>query len=283
MISIENLQKDYNQFKLECSLKVSPGQVSGLVGQNGAGKSTIFKALLGLISMTNGTIRIMGKDISNLSAEDKQRIGVVLNDSGFSGYLAIKDIVPILVHMYPFFEKETFLQQCNNFGLPLNKKIKDFSTGMKTKLKILIAVSHKASLLVLDEPTSGLDVVARDEVLNILREYMERDEKNTILISSHISTDLEGFCDNLYMIHDGRIVWEEDTDVLLSDYAILKLSQEQLNTIDKEYLIKMTKETFGYCCLTNQKQYYYENYPEIVVGKGSLDDFMFMMLKGENL
>ena len=112
---------------------------------------------------------------------------------------------------------------------------------------------------------------------------MERDENNTILISSHISTDLEGFCDNLYMIHDGKIVWEEDTDVLLSDYAILKISNEQFNAIDKSYLIKMKKESFGYCCLTNQKQYYYENYPKIIVEKGSLDDFMFMMIKGENL
>lgn len=283
MISIENLQKEYDQFRLECSLKVMPGQVTGLVGQNGAGKSTIFKALLGLILRKNGTIQIMGKDIDELSAEDKQKIGVVLNDSGFSGYLTIKDIVPILTHMYPLFEKEIFLQQCNSFGLPINKKIKDFSTGMKTKLKILIAVSHKASLLILDEPTSGLDVVARDELLTILREYMERDENNTILISSHISTDLEGFCDNLYMIHDGKIVWEEDTDVLLSDYAILKISNEQFNAIDKSYLIKMKKESFGYCCLTNQKQYYYENYPKIIVEKGSLDDFMFMMIKGENL
>lgn len=283
MISIENLQKEYDQFRLECSLKVMPGQVTGLVGQNGTGKSTIFKALLGLILRENGTIQIMGKDIDELSAEDKQKIGVVLNDSGFSGYLTIKDIVPILTHMYPLFEKEIFLQQCNSFGLPINKKIKDFSTGMKTKLKILIAVSHKASLLILDEPTSGLDVVARDELLTVLREYMERDENNTILISSHISTDLEGFCDNLYMIHDGKIVWEEDTDVLLSDYAILKISNEQFNAIDKSYLIKMKKESFGYCCLTNQKQYYYENYPKIIVEKGSLDDFMFMMIKGENL
>lgn len=283
MISIENLQKEYDQFRLECSLKVMPGQVTGLVGQNGTGKSTIFKALLGLILRENGTIQIMGKDIDELSAEDKQKIGVVLNDSGFSGYLTIKDIVPILTHMYPLFEKEIFLQQCNSFGLPINKKIKDFSTGMKTKLKILIAVSHKASLLILDEPTSGLDVVARDELLTILREYMERDENNTILISSHISTDLEGFCDNLYMIHDGKIVWEEDTDVLLSDYAILKISNEQFNAIDKSYLIKIKKESFGYCCLTNQKQYYYENYPKIIVEKGSLDDFMFMMIKGENL
>ena len=123
MISIENLQKEYDQFRLECSLKVMPGQVTGLVGQNGTGKSTIFKALLGLILRENGTIQIMGKDIDELSAEDKQKIGVVLNDSGFSGYLTIKDIVPILTHMYPLFEKEIFLQQCNSFGLPINKKI----------------------------------------------------------------------------------------------------------------------------------------------------------------
>ena len=132
---------------------------------------------------------------------------------------------------------------------------------MKGKLKILAAISHRADFLFLDEPTAGLDVTARDELLDILREYMEEKENRSILISSHISTDLEGLCDDLYMIQDGRIVLHEDTDVLLGDYALLKVTEEQYRTLEKRYLQKKMKQSYGYSCLTSQKQFYLENYP----------------------
>ena len=148
---------------------------------------------------------------------------------------------------------------------------------MKAKLKVLVALSHKAELLILDEPTVGLDVVARDEVLNMLREYMEENEESAILISSHISSDLESLCDDLYMIHDGKIILHEDTDVLLADYAVLKLSEEAYTKIDRQYLLKEKKETYGYRCLTNQKQFYLENYPDVVVENGRIDDLIVMM------
>lgn len=167
-----------------------------------------------------------------------------------------------------------------HFHLPMDKKIKDFSTGMKAKLKVLVAVSHHAKLLILDEPTAGLDVVARDELLDILREFMEEDEERAILISSHISADLETLCDDLYMIDNGKIVLHEDSDVLLSDYAILKLDKQQFDTIDKQYILRVKKEVYGYRCLTNQKRYYLENYPEMVIEKGTIDDVILMMVRG---
>ena len=167
-----------------------------------------------------------------------------------------------------------------HFHLPMDKKIKDFSTGMKAKLKVLVAVSHHAKLLILDEPTAGLDVVARDELLDILREFMEKDEERAILISSHISADLETLCDDLYMIDNGKIVLHEDSDVLLSDYAILKLDKQQFDTIDKQYILRVKKEVYGYRCLTNQKRYYLENYPEMVIEKGTIDDVILMMVRG---
>ena len=135
----------------------------------------------------------------------------------------------------------------------MDKKIKDFSTGMKAKLKVLAAISHKANVLILDEPTAGLDVVARDEVLDLLRNYMEMDETNCIFISSHISTDLEGLCDDLYMIHQGRIILHEDTDVLLDKYGILKVDEEQFKCLDSRYILKTMKESYGYRCLTGGK------------------------------
>ena len=145
----------------------------------------------------------------------------------------------------------------------------------------MIAISHGASFLILDEPTAGLDVIARDEILDLLREFMEQNENRSILISSHISSDLEGLCDDLYMIHDGKIILHEDTDVLLGDYALLKLDDTQYHTLDKQYLLRSKKESFGYSCLTDQKQYYIENYPNITIEKGTIDAVITMMIRGE--
>ena len=212
--------------------------------------------------------------------KDKEELGVVLSDSGFSGYLKIKDIIPILQNMYSKFDKSLFIEQVQKFQLPMNKQIKEFSTGMKAKLKVLVAISHNAKLLILDEPTAGLDVIARDELLEMLREFLEKDEERSILISSHISSDLESLCDDLYMIHDGKIILHEDTDVLLSDYALLKVDAEQYSKLDKQFILRSKKETYGYSCLTNQKQYYMENYPKIAIEKGTIDEVITMMIRG---
>ena len=165
-------------------MELRPGYVTGLIGQNGAGKSTTFKAVLGLIAIDGGTITILGKDIREFTAKDREKLGVVLSDSGFSGYLRIKDLIPILENLYEKFDKTFFVEQAERFRLPPDKQIKDFSTGMKAKLKLLAAISHDAKLLILDEPTAGLDVIARDELLELLREFMEQDEERSVLISS---------------------------------------------------------------------------------------------------
>ena len=279
MLKLKNVKKNYKNFTLDCTMEVQEGSVTGLIGKNGAGKSTTFKALLGLISTDGGEIEMFGKPVSQLKSKDKENIGVVLADSGFSGYLTIKDLIPVMDSLYSRFVKEDFVRKCEQFGLPLDKKIKDFSTGMKRKLQVLAALSHDAKLLVLDEPTAGLDVIARDELLEMLREYMEQGDRS-ILVSSHISSDLESFCDDIYMIDDGKIVLYEETDVLLSEYAILKVTAEQYQTLDKEYLLRHKKEEYGYSCLTNQKQFYLENYPDIVVEKGNVDE-LIMMIRGE--
>lgn len=132
----------------------------------------------------------------------------------------------------------------------------------------------------MDEPTAGLDVMARNEMLDMLRDYMEEDEERSILVSSHISTDLETLCDNIYMINEGNIILHEETDRLLSNYAILKVDEEQSKTLDPQYIIKMKKESYGYACLTDQKQFYLENYPKIVVEKGTIDQIITLMIQG---
>ena len=282
MIRLENAQKHYKEFDLNCSLEVRPGQITGLVGENGSGKSTTFKLILGLIRDDGGTIEVFGKPIQQMTQKDKENMGVVLSDSGFSGYVTVKDLLPVMSSLYSKFNKDFFLKNCEKYKIPLNKKIKEFSTGMKTKLKMLVAISHEADLLILDEPTAGVDVIVRDEFMQMLQEYMENGQRS-ILISSHISTDLENLCDDLYMIHDGRIIMHEDTDVLLSEYAVLKPSMEQYEKLDKQYLLKVKKESFGYRCLTNQRQYYAENYPDIVIEKGNIDEMILLMVRGENV
>ena len=281
MIRLDHLQKSYAGFQLDCTLEVRPGYVTGLIGRNGAGKSTTFKAILGLMRPDGGSGTVLGKPISELTAADRQQIGVVLADACFSGHLTITDIVPILAALFDHFDKDTFLRRVRDMGLPLKKKINQFSTGMTAKLKVLIATSHDAKLLILDEPTDRLDPLARDDLLDELRAFMEEDESHSILISSHISSDLENLCDDLYMIHDGHVIFHEDTDVLLSDYAVLKVTPEQYERLDRAHIQRIKKENYGYACLTNQKQYYHDNYPDVAIEHSGIDDVFALMIRGD--
>lgn len=281
MIKIDNLQKNYKDFSLDVSLEIPAGTVTGLIGRNGAGKSTTIKAILGLIKPDGGTLEVLGKDPKDFTSKDKEQLGVALSDSGFSMMLNLEDIVKILKSMYRSFDEKFFREQCKEQGLPFDKTLKDFSTGMKAKLRVLVAISHAAKLLILDEPTSGLDVLARNDILDMLRDYLAQDSERSILISSHISSDLEGLCDNVYMIHKGKIILREDTDAILGQYGILKVSEEEYAKLDKQYLKATKKESFGYACLTNEKQFYLDNYPNIVVENGNIDDMIMILLGGK--
>ncbi len=280
MLRLNRVRKEYKGFQLDCTLNVQEGCVTGLIGKNGAGKSTTFKAILGLVRTDGGSIEIFGKPVHKIGNQDKEDIGVVMSDAGFSGYLTIQDLLPMLKNLYRNFREEEFRRKCEKFRLPMNKKIKEFSTGMKRKLQVLAALTHEARLLILDEPTAGLDVIARDELLDMLRAYMEQ-EGRAILVSSHISSDLEGLCDDIYMIDDGKIVFYEETDVLLDSYGILKVTPEQFGRLEREHILRHKKEEFGYSCLTAQRQFYQENYPDIAVEKGDIDELIMMMIRGE--
>ncbi len=283
MLKIRDLKKKYPGFCLDCSLDVRPGMITGLVGPNGAGKTTLYKAALGLIRPDAGSVEIFGKDSFSLSPEERKRIGVVLSESGFCGYLRVGDTAKILEAFYPAFNKKRYLESCRQFGLELTKQIKDMSTGMKARLKLLTALSHGADLLILDEPTAGLDVLARDELLVMLREYMEEKEDRAVLISSHLSSDLEGLCDDLVFIDRGRVILREDTDAILSDYCVLKMSEEDLQLLDRSHVLKIVRGKYGCRVLTDQKRFYLENYPEIAAENGSIDDLVTMLVKGESI
>lgn len=280
MISVSDLTKNYGDFSLHITMDIPEGRITGLVGKNGAGKSTTIKAILGLMTPDGGSVKVFGKNARDLTPEDKQQIGVALPDSGFSNYLTVGDIAKILSRMYGEFEQSAFLEQCRKYALPENKIIQKFSTGMKAKLRVLIALSHKAKLLIMDEPTAGMDVEARNEILDIIRSYLTEREDRSVLITSHIATDLEGICDDIYLIHQGRILLHEDTDVILSDYAVLKVEESEYPKLDRSYILHCRKEAFGYRCLARQKRYYRENYPGMVVENCGIDDLILMMTGG---
>lgn len=281
MVEVDNLVKQYEDFSLNISLNIPGGVISGIIGKNGAGKSTLIKSILGLINPTSGNVKVFGKEVNKLTTTDKYDIGVAMAEAGFSMYLTVKDVAAILKKMYPSFQTDFFADKCKQLRIPMNKQIKEFSTGMKAKLRVLVAISHEAKLLILDEPTAGLDIEARNEILAMLREYMAKDDSRSIMISSHISSDLEGLCDDIYLIHDGRLLLHEEIDNIMSNYALVKVNKNDYETIDKTYFLATKQENFGYVCLTNQKRYYLENYPKVVVENGNIDELILMMTGGK--
>jgi len=280
MITMKNVRKTYGDFQMDLSMEIPGGQITGLVGKNGAGKSTAIKLILGLTEAESGEIAVLGKDIHQLSMAEKAQIGASLADSGFSTYLNIVDVQKILAKMYPDFDSAYFERGCRELRLPEKKRIREYSTGMKAKLRVLTALSHHAKLLIMDEPTAGLDVEARNYILDMLRAYMAEDEERSILITSHIASDLEQLCDDIYLIHDGKLMLHEDTDVILEQYGVLKVNEEQFAKLDPEYLLKTQKTSYGYACFTNHKDYYQENCPGIIVENGNIDELILMMTGG---
>ena len=280
MITMKNVRKTYGSFQMDLSMEIPSGQITGLVGKNGAGKSTAIKLILGLTEAESGEISVFGKDIHQLSMAEKAQIGASLADSGFSTYLNIVDVQKILSKMYPNFDSTYFERGCRELRLPEKKRIREYSTGMRAKLRVLTALSHHAKLLIVDEPTAGLDVEARNYILDMLRAYMAEDEERSILITSHIASDLEHLCDDIYLIHNGILMLHEDTDVILEQYGVLKVSEEQFANLDQEYLLKTQKTSYGYACFTNHKDFYQENCPGIAVENGSIDELILIMTGG---
>ena len=219
MLKLTNVKKHYQQFTLDCSLEVKSGKITGLIGQNGAGKSTTFKAILNLIQKDSGVIELFGKDVQKLDMKDKEKIGVVLSDSGFSGYLTIGDIVPVLSNLYKKFNKVKFLERCQQFGLPKDKKIKEFSTGMQAKLKVLVALSHDAQFLILDEPTAGLDPQGAKEMLNLFQKINQQGK--TVILVSHDMNQVLEYCDDVVVMNKGRVEKHVTVDELFRETEYL--------------------------------------------------------------
>ena len=204
LLSLKNLRKNYPGFSLDVSMEIEEGQITGLIGANGAGKSTTFKVILGLVHSDAGEIRLFNKDMEQISQKEKADIGATLSDSGFSNCLTVKQIVHILTETYEKFDREMFEKRCSLFSIPMDKKLKEFSTGMKAKLKVLTATSFDARLLVLDEPTAGLDPRGRDEVLDQVS-ALQRSRGITVILVSHSMEDVAKYVDRLIVMNQGEV------------------------------------------------------------------------------
>ena len=230
-IEIKNLTKKYNGFVLNnISLELPSGCIMGLIGENGAGKSTTIKAILDIIRPDSGEINVLGQ---KMSADLKNDIGVVLDEVGLPESINIKNVNTIMKKTFKNWDEKAFFNTIEKFSLPKDRAFKDFSKGMKMKLGIAIAMSHKAKLLILDEPTSGLDPLVRDELIDILNDFTREDE-HSILISSHIVSDLEKLCDYIAFIHKGKLMLHEEKDVLLEKYGFINTTADRLSELDPD-------------------------------------------------
>ena len=281
ILEIKNLSKKYKEFELkDINFSLPKGVIMGFVGENGAGKTTTIKSILNLIKKDSGEIKIFGSKLEDNEKEIKENIGVLLDDSFLSEYLSPVDLNKIMKNIYKNWDEKLYFKYLKEFKLPEKSRIKDFSSGMKTKVKIIVALSHHPKLLILDEPTSGLDPVARNEVLDIFQEFME-DEENSILVSSHITSDLERVADYITFINEGKIVFVKDKNELLNNFGIAKLTEKEFETIDKSDFVKFKKNKYEYDVLVENKANFNKKYNIEVMDKANIDDIMYIYIKGE--
>ena len=280
-IELQNVSKKYKDFELKnISFNVPQGCIVGLIGENGAGKTTTIKSILN-ITKSEGTVKIFGKDSKKNEKEIKEEIGVVLDDSFLSEYLTAKQVNSIMKDFYKTWNENKYINLLKQFNLPTDKLIKDFSSGMKMKLKIATAISHNPKLLILDEPTSGLDPVVRNEILDIFRKYIEEDETRSILLSSHITTDLEHISDYIIFIDRGKTILNVPTNELLENYGIIKCSKEEFAKISEDDYISYRKSKYQYEVLTSDKNKIKKKYNISSIDKPSIEDIMLFYIRGE--
>ena len=282
-IEVKNVTKHYNDFMLDSiSFKVPQGSIMGFVGENGAGKTTTIKAILDLIHIDDGSISILGHNSQSLPKELKAQIGVVFDGSNLHENMTVKNIALVMKNIYPNWDDVIFRDYYLKLNLPYNKIIKEFSRGMKMKLSIAIALSHHSKLLILDEATSGLDPMVRDEILDVYLEFIQ-DERNAILLSSHIISDIEKIADYVTFIHEGRIVFSQSKDNLIYQHGIIRCKKEDIASIDQSFIVGIRENSFGGEALIKNKELFLRRYHQYHVEKTSIEEIMLFISRGKEL
>ncbi len=290
-ISVKNLTKEYDGFLLDhVSFEIPAGTIVGFIGENGAGKSTTMKAMLGLMPIEDGEVTILGHDVKNGEQDGlyKEHIGVVFDECNLPADLYVKYVKKIMKNIYKTWDENKFEQYRKRFSLPENKKIKELSKGMKMKLSIAVALSHDSKVLILDEATSGLDPVVRNEILDIFREFIEK-EDHTVFLSSHITSDIEKVADYVMLIHKGKLLLTENKDDLLYRYCVVKCTKEQAKMIPDELVVGKEENHYGVSVLVSDKEKLKSSYfikeaedienSKVIIERASIEDMLLYLVR----
>ena len=278
-LTVSGLTKTYQDFVLDrVSFSVPSGSIVGLIGENGAGKSTTINAALGLIQKEAGHVSILGRE--GLDSGTKEEIGVVFDGSNYPEILSPRRLNAVMKNIYRSWDETAYFRLLKRFSLPPEKRIKQFSKGMKMKLAISVALSHHSKLLILDEATSGLDPVIRDDILDMLLDFVQ-DEDHSILVSSHITSDLEKIADYIVFIHEGRVVFSKPKDELMEQYGIIKCGAAQFDALEKTDVIAYRKMDYEWQVLVAGREKIQKKYPRAMVVPAAIDEIMLLYVKGE--
>ena len=274
-LELRSVAKKYKDFTLDnINITLPSGYIMGFIGENGAGKSTTIKLILGLIERSSGQITVLGSNEVANNKSLKEHIGVVMDECSFPENLNAREINNIMKSCYKTWSERTYSKYLNQFALPDKKAVKEYSRGMKMKLSIAVALSHDSRLLILDEATSGLDPIVRDEILDVFLEFIQ-DEGHSIFISSHIISDLEKICDYITFIHKGKLIFSETKDELLHKYTLIKCSEEEYKKIDKSAIVGARKNSFGVEALALKNKIGHN----IQTDSASIEDIMLYIVK----
>ena len=274
VIELKNVKKDYGDFVLDnISFSVPTGSVCGFIGQNGAGKTTTIQIILDAIKRDGGEVYVFGKNIDEGMAELKEDIGVVFDEMGFHDFLTPKQINTVMKNIYKNWDEAAFFGYLKRFSLPAKKECGKFSRGMRMKLQIATAMSHKAKLLIMDEPTSGLDPIVRNEIIQIFREFVI-DEEHSILLSSHITSDLEKIADEVVFIDAGKVILSGNKDEIIENHGILRCRKDDVGKISRSLIVDTDVSSMGAEILVNDKKAASKLYPEMVIDDAGLEQIM---------
>lgn len=281
ILQAENLSKAYKAFALDkVTFSLPKGSIMGFIGANGAGKTTTIKLILNMIKKDSGRVRILGCDHIEKEQQIKQQIGVVLDQNHFHDVLRPEDISSILKSIFTSWDAELFRKYLKRFGVPADKTVKELSRGTQTKLSLSAALAHRPKLLILDEATSGLDPVVRSEMLDIFLDVIQ-DEERSVLLSTHITSDLERVADYVTLIHDGKIVFSKTKDELKYGYGILKCGLKDFERIDKSAVAGFRKGRFGYDVLVSDRDNAGKKYRDCVIDAANIEDIMLFYARSE--
>lgn len=277
-VRIEGLCKSFGGFGLkDVDLEIPRGYIVGLIGENGAGKTTLIKCITGVNNIDAGRIALFDREDGTVNVGE---IGIVFDECHFFQQMDGSQIGRLMSSIFDSWDPSRYSELMSRFGIDPAKRIKDYSRGMRMKIQVAVALSHDPDLLIMDEATAGLDPAARDELLDIVMDYM-RDERHTVLMSSHITSDLERIADYIVFIHEGRIILNDTKDSILENYGIVRGSEEDVLRIGEENIVGIRREGLSTSALVSDREGIREAYPELVMDPASLDDIMVMIIRGD--